>query len=241
MIGSYGATFTHGDDTRGEGRHRSNIDRAAASILQANVASNIGSTVDPSLGSKLGWLNSGHVGVNRFTPGRYTCGGGGAYPTYFGTSILMICCPLVTRSCTTSTRTNWRSRTRPTPRPSSVRRQGRARARKRPGTEPFPFGRPHRLGLGLPMVICVECLSADKPWDVVSATRQSSGVAPWACVRVYARVLVPPNLYIHTCMSLWPSLRVPPPPKCILLVPPVSALLAPVGGGGTARAQKAWH
>jgi len=48
------------------------------------------------------------------------------------------------------------------------------------------------------MVVCVECLSADKPWDVVSATRRSSGVAPRACVRVYARVLVPPNLYIHT-------------------------------------------
>ena len=39
---------------------------------------------------------------------------------------------------------------------------------------------------------------ADKPWDVVSVTRRSSGVAPRACVRVYARVLVPPNLYIHT-------------------------------------------
>ena len=38
----------------------------------------------------------------------------------------------------------------------------------------------------------------DKPWDVVSVTRRSSGVAPRACVRVYARVLVPTNLYIHT-------------------------------------------
>jgi len=47
-------------------------------------------------------------------------------------------------------------------------------------------------------MVCVECLPADKPWDVVSATRRSSGVAPRACVRVYARVLVPPNLYIHT-------------------------------------------
>ena len=44
----------------------------------------------------------------------------------------------------------------------------------------------------------MECLPADKPWDAVSATRRSSGVAPRACVRVYARVLVPPNLYIHT-------------------------------------------
>jgi len=33
---------------------------------------------------------------------------------------------------------------------------------------------------------------------VVSATRRSSGIAPRACVRVYARVLVPPNIYIHT-------------------------------------------
>jgi len=40
-------------------------------------------------------------------------------------------------------------------------------------------------------------MPADKPWDVVSVTRRSSGVAPRACVRVYARVLVPPNLYIH--------------------------------------------
>ena len=44
----------------------------------------------------------------------------------------------------------------------------------------------------------MECLPADKPWDVVSVARRSSGVAPRACVRVYARVLVPPNLYIHT-------------------------------------------
>jgi len=48
------------------------------------------------------------------------------------------------------------------------------------------------------MVVCVECLPADKPWDVVSVTRRSSGVAPQARVRVYARVLVPPNLYIRT-------------------------------------------
>jgi len=37
---------------------------------------------------------------------------------------------------------------------------------------------------------------------VVSATRRSSGVAPRACVRVYARVLVPPNLYIHIHIAL---------------------------------------
>jgi len=43
------------------------------------------------------------------------------------------------------------------------------------------------------MVVCVECLPADKPWDVVSVTRQSSGVAPRACVRVYARVLGVPE------------------------------------------------
>jgi len=47
----------------------------------------------------------------------------------------------------------------------------------------------------------VECLPADKPWDVVSVTRRSSGVAPRACVRVYARVLVPPNLFIRTCTN----------------------------------------
>jgi len=51
------------------------------------------------------------------------------------------------------------------------------------------------------MVVCVECLPADKPWDMVSVTRRSSGVAPRVCVRVYARVLVPPNLYIHTYSS----------------------------------------
>jgi len=44
-------------------------------------------------------------------------------------------------------------------------------------------------------------LPADMPWDVVSVTRRSSGVAPRACVRVYARVLVPPNLYIHTYIA----------------------------------------
>ena len=38
------------------------------------------------------------------------------------------------------------------------------------------------------MVVCVECLPADKPWDAVSVTRRSSGVAPRACVRVYARM-----------------------------------------------------
>jgi len=51
------------------------------------------------------------------------------------------------------------------------------------------------------MVVCVECLPADKPWDVVSVIRRrrSSGVALRACVRVYARVLVPPppNLNIQ--------------------------------------------
>jgi len=51
------------------------------------------------------------------------------------------------------------------------------------------------------MVVCVECLPADKPWDVVSVTRRSSGVALRAYVRVYARVLVPPNLYIHTYIA----------------------------------------
>ena len=45
-------------------------------------------------------------------------------------------------------------------------------------------------------------MPADKPWNVVSVTRRSSGVAPRACVRVYARVLVPPNLYIHTYIHI---------------------------------------
>jgi len=50
------------------------------------------------------------------------------------------------------------------------------------------------------MVVCVECLPADKPWDVVSATRRSSGVAPRACVRVYVRVCWCRRIftYIHT-------------------------------------------
>jgi len=50
------------------------------------------------------------------------------------------------------------------------------------------------------MAVYVECLPpADKPWDVVSVICQSSGVTPRACVRVrvYARVLVPPNLYFY--------------------------------------------
>ena len=63
-----------------------------------------------------------------------------------------------------------------------------------------PPGRPHRLGL--PTVVCVEGLSADKPWNVASATRRGSGVAPRACARVYARVLVPPpNIYIYICIQ----------------------------------------
>ena len=59
------------------------------------------------------------------------------------------------------------------------------------------------------MVVCVECLPADKPWGVVSATRRSSDVAPRACARVYARVLVPPNIYIHAHIQIftWASNR----------------------------------
>jgi len=60
------------------------------------------------------------------------------------------------------------------------------------------LGHAQTIGLPLPTVVCVEYLPADKPWDVVSATRRSSGVASQACVRVYARVLVLPNIYIHT-------------------------------------------
>jgi len=47
------------------------------------------------------------------------------------------------------------------------------------------------------MVVCVECLPADKPWDVVSATRRSSGVAPRACVRVCAGAAESLHTYIH--------------------------------------------
>jgi len=43
-------------------------------------------------------------------------------------------------------------------------------------------------------------------------TRRSSGVAPRACVRVYARVLVPPNLYIHTYSRVSSERRVNPRP-----------------------------
>jgi len=65
------------------------------------------------------------------------------------------------------------------------------------GVSPLPLiGRPQKLGL--PMVVCVECLPADKPCDVKFATRRGSDVAPRACALVCARVLVPPNLYIHT-------------------------------------------
>jgi len=80
-------------------------------------------------------------------------------------------------------------------------RKGMHTTSPRPPPSP-PFGRSHRLGL--PMVVYVECLPADKPWDVVSVTRRSFGVAALrACVRVYARVLmVPPNLYIHTYIGV---------------------------------------
>ena len=50
----------------------------------------------------------------------------------------------------------------------------------------------------------MECLFVDKSWDVVVfVTRRSFGVAPRVCVCVYARVLVPPNLYIHTYIHTW--------------------------------------
>jgi len=58
-----------------------------------------------------------------------------------------------------------------------------------------PFGHPHRLGL--PMVVCVECLPADKPWDVWCL--QHAGALAWrrgpVCACVYARrALVPPTI-----------------------------------------------
>ena len=48
-------------------------------------------------------------------------------------------------------------------------------------------------------VVCGN-LPADKPWNVVSATRRNSSVAPRACVRVYARVCWCRRIftYIHT-------------------------------------------
>ena len=75
------------------------------------------------------------------------------------------------------------------PPPRRIRRRTRRRLPPRRCVPPFPFYTFR--------TVCVECLPADKPWDVVSATRWSSGVAPRACVRVYARVLVPPNFYIY--------------------------------------------
>jgi len=79
----------------------------------------------------------------------------------------------------------------------------------------------------LPVVVSVECLPADKPWDVVSATRRGCGGAPRAYVRVYARVLVPPNRYIHTNIhigrvdpileSILRYIRVPPDPPGLSL------------------------
>jgi len=51
--------------------------------------------------------------------------------------------------------------------------------------------------IGLPTAVYMDCLPADTPWDVASATRRSSGVAPRACACVYARVLVPLVMYKH--------------------------------------------
>jgi len=68
-------------------------------------------------------------------------------------------------------------------------------------TLPLP-GRPHRLGLGLPTVVCVKCLLTKKPWGVVSTTRRSSGVMPRACARVYARVQVSPFFCMHTYIHI---------------------------------------
>jgi len=73
------------------------------------------------------------------------------------------------------------------------------------------------------MVVCVECLPADKPWNVVSATRRSSGVAPRPCVCVYARVLVPANLYIHTYI-LSVALSSEPPLRYLSMAMPLSVV-----------------
>ena len=48
------------------------------------------------------------------------------------------------------------------------------------------------------MVVYVECLPAVKPWDVVFATRRSSGVAPRACVHACAGAAESLHTYIHT-------------------------------------------
>ena len=56
-----------------------------------------------------------------------------------------------------------------------------------PHTSPLftAFGRPHRLGL--PMVVCVECLPADKPWDCdVCDTPELWRGAAGLCARVRA-------------------------------------------------------
>jgi len=47
------------------------------------------------------------------------------------------------------------------------------------------------------MVVCVACLPADNLWDVVSATRRSSGVAPRACVCACAGAAKSLHTYIH--------------------------------------------
>jgi len=51
------------------------------------------------------------------------------------------------------------------------------------------------------MVVCVECLPADKPWDVVSVTRRSSGVAAGLCARVRACAGAAESL--HTYIELY--------------------------------------
>jgi len=69
------------------------------------------------------------------------------------------------------------------------------------------------------MMVCVECLLADKTtrrgtWDVVfaTATRRSSGVAQWACERVYAV-----SHCIHSCTRTYLAIS-----SCILLYPIIS-------------------
>jgi len=58
------------------------------------------------------------------------------------------------------------------------------------------------------MVVCVECLPADKPsWDVVSVTRRSSGVAPRACLCARVRASCAGaaeslHTYMHTIMRI---------------------------------------
>jgi len=72
-----------------------------------------------------------------------------------------------------------------------------------------PSGRPHILALPTMVYGVPAC---GQPRGLISATRRSSGVAPRACARVYARVLVPgstryPIIYLSICIYIYLYLR----------------------------------